>query len=624
MIVEGVLPGSQGPLYYPASEIGANPDSWNGMPIVNLHPFQAGQPVSGRDPDILNKQGVGFVFRSKAGKHDGKNKLKAEAWFDEELADKSDPRILENLRAKRPVEISTGLYTQNVPAHPNSNFGGKPYEMVATNYKPDHLAILLDQKGACSIQDGCGVLVGNQAQITINEGHPMPPVMPNTSTAGGGSPQPAGSPGPPISPDGSHPMPGGMQGTTQQGAIGGPSTPAMMRAHTATREAVRSSNNANLAGLESKYGQSKGYPEAHKAAMDAHEAAAAAHEDAASAHNSIGNREDAMQHAQQAMDHSAAADVHKKLMDNCMQQRGGTAYKMATNELTALGQRLVNKMMTTNCRCHLKLKFVRNADGSDGMDEADDSESGTDLVTMAKALGVTTDARANPAGYIKEFGTKMDAVKTALMGESEKDRMGREGGGTNKGSDAPLPKNNGSTVSAMPGDGNGNLATDTGHMVGNFRQILENAPPEYQEVWNSAVGMWEQEKKDLIQRLVANAVPQAKAQAEAIYNKMRLPELRALAETVPPVRNQQTLHNGGGSLNAGNPPSFYVGANGGPVNNGQNQHSGHPAPLPQNGQHNGNGAQPQQVNGPVNNLNSILPLPSMDFESPLRGARKGN
>jgi hypothetical protein len=39
----------------------------------------------------------------------------------------------------------------------NPVFNGVKYEGIARNLRPDHLAILPDDKGACSLEDGCGV-----------------------------------------------------------------------------------------------------------------------------------------------------------------------------------------------------------------------------------------------------------------------------------------------------------------------------------------------------------------------------------------------------------------------------------------------------------------------------------
>jgi len=155
LIVPGVLNGSQGPLYYPIEEISKDPTAWNGVPIVVRHPQDSGgRHRSGRDPDVLNEQGVGYVFKAKAN-----GKLQAEGWFDVERTEKVDPRILQNLRAGKPIELSTGLFTDNEPAENGASYKGRSYAFIARNYRPDHLAILPDQEGACSVRDGCGVNV---------------------------------------------------------------------------------------------------------------------------------------------------------------------------------------------------------------------------------------------------------------------------------------------------------------------------------------------------------------------------------------------------------------------------------------------------------------------------------
>lgn len=159
MIVPGVLHGSKGPLYYPPEEIARNVDAWNGMPIVVYHPERNGQPVSARSPEILETQAIGTVFKATYN-----GKLSAEGWFDEERTRSVDDRILESLLSGKPLELSTGLYTDNDVAAENAKHNGKAYSFVARNYRPDHLAVFADRKGACSIADGCGVMVNEAEQ----------------------------------------------------------------------------------------------------------------------------------------------------------------------------------------------------------------------------------------------------------------------------------------------------------------------------------------------------------------------------------------------------------------------------------------------------------------------------
>jgi hypothetical protein len=160
LLLERVLNGSKGPLFYPGEEIRKNPDAWNAMPIVLRHPVRDGLHVSARDPDILAEQGLGHVWRAAWN-----DRLDTEAWFDvlhTERHDRALPeaqRIIGRLERGEPVELSTGLYTDNEPAAPGAVHDGQPYSFIARNYRPDHVAVLPDEVGACSVKDGCGVLV---------------------------------------------------------------------------------------------------------------------------------------------------------------------------------------------------------------------------------------------------------------------------------------------------------------------------------------------------------------------------------------------------------------------------------------------------------------------------------
>lgn len=156
LIVPGVLNGSQGPLLYSAEELAKDPGIWNGVPIVLHHPKRGGVPISARDPDILNTTQLGVVMRSRFDK-----KLVAEGWFDVEATRRIDNSILGRLETNTPSELSTGLGTDFTAAPNGSEFEGTPFDFIATNFRPDHLAILPDAVGACSIDDGCGVLVND-------------------------------------------------------------------------------------------------------------------------------------------------------------------------------------------------------------------------------------------------------------------------------------------------------------------------------------------------------------------------------------------------------------------------------------------------------------------------------
>lgn len=161
LIVPGVLSGSRGALYYPEEECQASAGSWHGTPITVYHPISNGQHVSAHDPEVLDRQGIGVIRNDRYER----GKLRAEAWFDEERTRKVDPRVYNSLLNNRPIELSTGLYTENEPAksYMKDPKTGRSYDYIARNYRPDHLAVLPDQVGACSLQDGCGINVNRAA-----------------------------------------------------------------------------------------------------------------------------------------------------------------------------------------------------------------------------------------------------------------------------------------------------------------------------------------------------------------------------------------------------------------------------------------------------------------------------
>ena len=156
MLVEGVHTGSNGPLYYPPEELGKTPVVWNMKPVVVYHPQIDGQGVSACDPDIATNHKVGVIMNT----HYENGKLKAEAWLEVDRVKAVDERILDTLESGEMMELSTGLFTDN--EYSEGEWNGESFEAVVKNFRPDHLALLPDQKGACSISDGAGFLRLNQ------------------------------------------------------------------------------------------------------------------------------------------------------------------------------------------------------------------------------------------------------------------------------------------------------------------------------------------------------------------------------------------------------------------------------------------------------------------------------
>lgn len=164
LMVPGVLNGSRGPLLYPIEEITRNYQAWNDVPITVNHPMDdAGEPISASEAGVLDKVGIGVVRKAVCN-----GKLKAEGWLDVEKTRRVNPQILNSIEAGKPVELSTGLFTDQEQVA-GTHTDGRGYQFIARNYRPDHLAILPDQIGACSLRDGCGVLINRDADQPVTD-----------------------------------------------------------------------------------------------------------------------------------------------------------------------------------------------------------------------------------------------------------------------------------------------------------------------------------------------------------------------------------------------------------------------------------------------------------------------
>jgi hypothetical protein len=123
------------------------------------HPQRNGEYVSANTPDIWANETVGFLWNVSAEAQ----RLKGEIWIDLEKAEKiGEPatNVVARLRAGEGIEVSTGLWF-DLEESPGV-WNGIPYEGIARNIRPDHLALLPNEIGACSWEDGCGVPRVNQ------------------------------------------------------------------------------------------------------------------------------------------------------------------------------------------------------------------------------------------------------------------------------------------------------------------------------------------------------------------------------------------------------------------------------------------------------------------------------
>jgi hypothetical protein len=159
---EGILNN----VFVSAAEFGKFASSWQGRPVPISHPRNEGGYTSANTPDIWANDVLGHLWNVAVA--DGA--LKGEIWIDLDKAQQMGPKamtIVNRLRLGAPMEVSTGYFSE-IDAAPGM-FNGSTYAATARNIRPDHLALLPDEVGACSWADGCGTPRVNVQEGTMDD-----------------------------------------------------------------------------------------------------------------------------------------------------------------------------------------------------------------------------------------------------------------------------------------------------------------------------------------------------------------------------------------------------------------------------------------------------------------------
>ena len=108
-------------------------------------------PVSACAPDVNNSTKIGMLFNTRFEK----GKLKSDAWIYRDTTVAKFPEIWKALLSNTMQEVSTGMFFDLM--EDEGVWNGEEYMGIASSIRPDHLAILPDEIGACSIVDGAGI-----------------------------------------------------------------------------------------------------------------------------------------------------------------------------------------------------------------------------------------------------------------------------------------------------------------------------------------------------------------------------------------------------------------------------------------------------------------------------------
>lgn len=149
-------------ILYPAAEIAKSFKTLERTPAPLGHPSVNGKFLSARDPEGLNQGWIG-AWNENVRQEGGRVLL--DKVIDVERANQSEggKRVLAAIDAGDPVHTSTGLLAIMDAAN-----GDVPYKFTARDIEFDHDAILLDEDGAATPDQGVGMMVnsaGKEIQV---------------------------------------------------------------------------------------------------------------------------------------------------------------------------------------------------------------------------------------------------------------------------------------------------------------------------------------------------------------------------------------------------------------------------------------------------------------------------
>lgn len=139
---------------YPADEIEKSYASLENTPAPVGHPQVNGEYVSAYHPAAINGYYAGAFNRNV--RRDG-HRVYLEKWVDVEFAktNAQGQALLEAIKTKQPIHTSTGVLLEPEPVT-NAAAG---YKWIARNMRFDHDAILINETGAATPEQGVGLFV---------------------------------------------------------------------------------------------------------------------------------------------------------------------------------------------------------------------------------------------------------------------------------------------------------------------------------------------------------------------------------------------------------------------------------------------------------------------------------
>lgn len=149
---------------YPADEIEKSYKSLENTPAPMGHPQIDGEYVSAYHPAAINGYYAGAFNRNV--RRDG-HRVYLEKWVDVEFAktNAQGQALLAAIKDKQPIHTSTGVLLEPEPVT-NASAG---YKWIARNMRFDHDAILINETGAATPEQGVGLFVNVAEAVPLEE-----------------------------------------------------------------------------------------------------------------------------------------------------------------------------------------------------------------------------------------------------------------------------------------------------------------------------------------------------------------------------------------------------------------------------------------------------------------------
>lgn len=159
--VIAILEGVHNSEFVSFEELAMFPDSWAARPLPIDHPMDVnGEAVTAGSPKVMQDSVIGTFFNIVA--REDIRGITGELWIDIEKAAEvpGGDEVVRRLQAGENLEVSTAYFTivDNIPGewvNPKTNQVEK-FTSSQFQIRPDHLALLPFDTGACSWKDGCG------------------------------------------------------------------------------------------------------------------------------------------------------------------------------------------------------------------------------------------------------------------------------------------------------------------------------------------------------------------------------------------------------------------------------------------------------------------------------------